>query len=105
MGAGTRVCGVWLLRDAAALVTRPWVLGGCVSWQFLTHLLVPQVFFFFFNSPVGELLVVWGYFCFLFVGPLSITGFDSLEMPGKDLLTGLNPSFLPLLSSQGHPKG
>lgn len=47
-----------------------------------------------FYSPVGELLVVWGYFYFLFAGPFSTPGSDSLEMPGKDLLTGLN-SFLP----------
>lgn len=71
----------------------------------VSHTFIGTAGVFFFNSPVGELLVVWGYFCFLFVGPLSITGFDSLEMPGKDLLTGLNPSFLPLLSAQGHSKG
>lgn len=51
-------------------------------------------------SQMGELPVVWGYFCFLFAGPLSTSGSGSWELPGRDLSTGLSCFLLSCLCSQ-----
>lgn len=52
-----------------------------------------------FVPPAGELLVVWGYFCFLFAGPLLISGSIGDVWQGFVDGTELLSPFLPLLSA------